>query len=189
MQDQPVVGIELEHCAGIVRFDKLYVIAPEISHVLQHAIGIRFFQRHAVEHTVVEDELAVAREIDELRRGHANHILVAAGDLIGATPLLSALFRDEPTIEALSTMGLHLSAVGNHEFDLGRDELLRRQNGGCHPVDGCQDGDDFAGANFRFLAGNVLGENDHTLFPAYKVRKRIKHRAARRAARNRRFLP
>ena len=63
---------------------------------------------------------------------------VAAGDLIGASPLLSALFHDEPTIEALNQLGLDLTSVGNHEFDEGDDELQRMQHGGCHPTDGCQ---------------------------------------------------
>ena len=96
---------------------------------------------------------------------------VAAGDLIGASPLLSAAFHDEPTIEAMNALGLDISAVGNHEFDEGVDELLRIQNGGCHPVDGCQDGDDFAGASFQYLAANVVRKsNGKPIFPAYKVR-------------------
>jgi 5'-nucleotidase len=96
---------------------------------------------------------------------------VAAGDLIGASPLLSAAFHDEPTIEALNAVGLDISAVGNHEFDEGVDELLRMQNGGCHPVDGCQDGDDYAGAGFQFLAANVVYKsNGKPIFPAYKTR-------------------
>ena len=45
----------------------------------------------------------------------------------------------------MNALGLDVSAVGNHEFDEGVDELLRMQNGGCHPVDGCQDGDGYAG--------------------------------------------
>jgi 5'-nucleotidase len=97
--------------------------------------------------------------------------------MIGASPLLSALFHDEPTIEAFNLMGLDLNAVGNHEFDRGAAELLRMQNGGCNPVTGCQDGDGFAGANFQFLAANVVRKsgdlnpnNDNTLFPAYKIR-------------------
>ena len=65
---------------------------------------------------------------------------VSAGDNIGGTPLISAAFHDEPTIEALNLLGLDVSAVGNHEFDEGVDELLRIQNGGCHPVDGCDTG-------------------------------------------------
>jgi len=96
---------------------------------------------------------------------------VAAGDLIGASPLLSAAFHDEPTIEAMNAFGLDISAVGNHEFDEGVDELLRIQNGGCHPVDGCQDGDDYAGAGFQYLAANVVYKNNgKPIFPAYKVR-------------------
>ena len=58
-----------------------------------------------------------------------NSIIVAAGDLIGASPLVSALFHDEPTIESLNAMNLAVSSVGNHEFDRGRDELRRMQTG------------------------------------------------------------
>jgi 5'-nucleotidase len=85
-------------------------------------------------------------------------VVVSAGDLIGASPLLSALFHDEPTIEAFNLIGLDFNAVGNHEFDEGIVELLRMQYGGCHPVDGCLDGDGFAGAELPFLAANVSGK-------------------------------
>ena len=78
-----------------------------------------------------------------------NSIIVSAGDLIGASPLISALFHDEPTIEAMNLIGLDINGVGNHEFDEGGDELLRMQNGGCHPVDGDLDGDGFAGRRLR----------------------------------------
>src|SRR6185437_30028 len=91
----------------------------------------------------------MATVVNELRKGHANAIFVAAGDLIGASPFLSAMFHDEPTIESLSMMGLGIAAVGNHEFDEGKDELLRMQNGGCHPVDGCQGPHRFTGATFH----------------------------------------
>ena len=70
-----------------------------------------------------------------------NSLVVAAGDMIGASPLLSALFHDEPTVESLGLAGLQVTSVGNHEFDEGSAELLRMQRGGCHPTDGCQDGD------------------------------------------------
>ena len=100
-----------------------------------------------------------------------NTVIVSAGDLIGASPLLSALFHDEPTIEAANLWGVDFNAVGNHEFDEGTVELKRMAKGGCHPVDGCQDGDGFAGADFQFLAANVVSEkNEKTLFPAYKIR-------------------
>ena len=96
--------------------------------------------------------------------------MLSVGDLIGASPLLSALFHDEPTIEAMNLIGLDVNGVGNHEFHEGVDELIRMQEGGCHPVDGCIDGDGFAGANFRFLAANVTWKrNGKPIFPAYKM--------------------
>ncbi|GGJ99464.1 5'-nucleotidase [Pilimelia anulata] len=83
-------------------------------------------------------------------------LTVGAGDLIGATPLVSAAFHDEPTIELMDLVGLDISAVGNHEFDEGVAELRRMDRGGCHPVDGCADGDGFAGARFAYLAANTV---------------------------------
>lgn len=112
----------------------------------------------------------LARHIADLRATQPNTVVVSAGDLIGASPLLSALFHDEPTIEAMSLLGLDFNAVGNHEFDEGTSELLRMQYGGCHPVDGCQDGTPFAGAQFDFLAANVATSADDTLFPPYAIR-------------------
>ena len=113
----------------------------------------------------------LATHLRSLKATNPNTVVVSAGDLIGASPLLSALFHDEPTIEAFNQIGLDYNAVGNHEFDEGAVELKRMQDGGCHPVDGCLDGDGFAGANFRFLAANVVyTKNGKTLFPAYKIR-------------------
>ena len=102
-----------------------------------------------------------------------NSIVVAAGDLLGASPLISALFHNEPTVESMNAMNLSLASVGNHEFDHGRRELLRMQRGGCHPTDGCQDGDGFAGARFQYLAANVVDRTaspPRPLFPATAVR-------------------
>jgi 5'-nucleotidase len=82
-------------------------------------------------------------------------VTVSVGDLVGASPLLSALFRDEPTVEAANLMGVDLHAVGNHEFDHGLGELRRLHDGGCRPADGCKDGPPFTGAAFPFLAANV----------------------------------
>ena len=113
----------------------------------------------------------LATHIKALEATNPRTLVVSAGDLIGASPLLSALFHDEPTIEAMNSLGLDFNAVGNHEFDEGGAELLRMQNGGCHPTDGCLDGDGFAGADFQFLAANVVREdNGKTVFPAYKMR-------------------
>ena len=85
-------------------------------------------------------------------------LTVGAGDLIGASPLVSAAFHDEPTIELMNEIGLQVSSVGNHEFDEGVAELLRLQGGGCHPTDGCQDGDPYRGADFQYLAANTISK-------------------------------
>jgi 5'-nucleotidase len=112
----------------------------------------------------------MATLVKQLRGGQANTIFVAAGDLIGASPLLSALFHDEPTIESLSMMGLAVASVGNHEFDEGKDELLRMQNGGCHPVDTCRGPHPFEGAKFRYLAASTVDtKTGKTVFPPYEI--------------------
>ena len=114
----------------------------------------------------------MATLVNQLREGHRNTIFVAAGDLIGASPFLSAMFHDEPTIESLSMMGLALSSVGNHEFDEGKDELLRMQNGGCHPIDKCQGPHPFPGAKFHYLAAStVVKSTGKTVFPPYEIRE------------------
>jgi 5'-nucleotidase len=114
----------------------------------------------------------MATLVKQLREKPDNTIFVAAGDLIGASPLLSAMFHDEPTIEALSMMGLEIASVGNHEFDEGKDELLRMQNGGCHPVDKCQGPHPFGGAKFHYLAASTFDTNSgKTIFPAYEIRE------------------
>jgi 5'-nucleotidase len=114
----------------------------------------------------------MATLVKELRGQSKNTIFVAAGDLIGASPLLSGIFHDEPTIESLSAMGLAISAVGNHEFDEGKDELLRMQNGGCHPTDGCRGPHPFTGAKFRYLAASTVDiRTGATLLPAYEIRE------------------
>ena len=108
----------------------------------------------------------------QLEATNPNTLIVSAGDLIGASPLLSGLFHDEPTIEAANLFGLDFNAVGNHEFDEGVTELLRMQDGGCHPDDGCQDGTPFAGADFQFLAANVAyNDGSGTILPPYAIKK------------------
>ena len=114
----------------------------------------------------------LATHLKTLEKDNPNTVEVGAGDLIGASPLLSALFHDEPTIEAMNAMGMDVTGVGNHEFDEGVDELLRMQNGGCHPVDGCQDGTPFFGSLFQYLAANVLyAGTQNTILPAYEIKK------------------
>jgi 5'-nucleotidase len=110
--------------------------------------------------------------VKALRTTNANTITVGSGDLIGASPLLSGLFHDEPAIEALNILGLDVSGIGNHEFDEGLGEVYRMMNGGCHPVDGCQDGTPFLGSIFGYLAANVFfAGTDETVLPPYEIRK------------------
>lgn len=114
----------------------------------------------------------MATLVKQLREGHKNTIFVAAGDLIGASPFLSAMFHDEPSVEALSMMGLAITSVGNHEFDEGRTELLRMQNGGCHPEDGCQGPRPFTGAKFHYLAASTIETaTGKSVLPPYEVRE------------------
>lgn len=111
------------------------------------------------------------RQLSEAAKDE-NTITVAAGDLIGASPLLSAAFHDEPAIESLSLAGLDYASVGNHEFDEGAAELLRIQNGGCHPVDGCADGTPYEGAGFKYLSANAfVNETGKPLLAPYAIHK------------------
>ncbi|MFF9454759.1 bifunctional metallophosphatase/5'-nucleotidase [Streptomyces flaveolus] len=100
----------------------------------------------------------LATHLRQARKGHPYSITAAGGDMVGASPLLSGLFHDEPTIEALNKLDLDVTSVGNHEFDEGARELARLQNGGCHPTDGCYADKEFEGADFPYLAANVLDE-------------------------------
>jgi 5'-nucleotidase len=115
----------------------------------------------------------LAGALNQLRKGREHSITVAAGDLIGATPITSALFLDEPAILAMNMAGLDLASVGNHEFDKGSGELLRMQRGGCekHTTrEPCAVDKAFGGAKFHYLAANVRDAAGKTLFPATAVR-------------------
>jgi 5'-nucleotidase len=99
----------------------------------------------------------LATHLRDARGDNPYSITAAAGDMVGASPLLSGLFHDEPTIEALNNLDLDVTSVGNHEFDEGAKELARLQKGGCHPTAGCYvKGKKFKGADFPYLAANVI---------------------------------
>jgi len=116
------------------------------------------------------------------KAANPNTVVVGAGDLIGATPLISALFFDEPAVETLNKIGLDFSAVGNHEFDKGKDELRRLQNGGCKITNGALDPNScrgfgsaapgsFDGARFKWLSANVIDDaTGRPLLPAYGIK-------------------
>ncbi|MET9961100.1 bifunctional metallophosphatase/5'-nucleotidase [Streptomyces sp. NPDC006326] len=101
----------------------------------------------------------LATSLREARKGHEYSVTAAAGDMIGGSPMLSGLFHDEPTVEALNKLKLDVTSVGNHEFDEGKTELRRMAYGGCHPVEGCFEyGKEFTGSEFKYLAANVTDE-------------------------------
>jgi 5'-nucleotidase len=115
----------------------------------------------------------LAGEVARLRADSPLNAVIAAGDLVGGSPLMSALLRHEPSIEALNDLGLEFSSLGNHEFDRGVPELLRLQNGGCHPSgeQTCAERQ-FAGARFRYLAANVRDEaNGRTLLSGWASKR------------------
>jgi 5'-nucleotidase len=114
----------------------------------------------------------LASAIDSIRARYPNHLTVSAGDLVGGSPITSSLFVDEPAIGVMNMIGLDFNAVGNHEFDSGLPELLRKQSGGCAQRTArapCQV-ERFAGARFQFLAANVLRADGSTIFPATALR-------------------
>ncbi len=115
----------------------------------------------------------LAAALAGLRAGHANTVTVSAGDTVGASPLISANYLDEPTIEAMNLLGLEFNSVGNHEFDRGSDELKRMQSGGCAKFTRrvpCAV-EPFGGAHFSYLAANVVGPDGNTIFPATATKR------------------
>lgn len=125
----------------------------------------------------------VAAHVALMKAANRNNVVVGAGDFIGASPLVSALFFDEPAVETLNLIGLDFISVGNHEFDKGKDELLRLQKGGCKITDGLPDPNSckgfgsatpgsFDGARYQWLAANVVETTTgRTLLPAYGVKR------------------
>jgi len=111
--------------------------------------------------------------LDAFRKEDPDLLFVAAGDLVGASPAVSSMFADEPSIEAMSRMGLVASSLGNHEFDQGPRELLRQQHGGCdspRPAKACRLVPDFKGASFTYLATNVVdAQTGKTLVPGWRI--------------------
>jgi 5'-nucleotidase len=109
----------------------------------------------------------LAAALAGLRSGHSNTVTVSAGDTVGASPLISANYLDEPTITAMNALGLEFNSVGNHEFDKGVAELKRLQSGGCAKYarrTPCAV-EPFSGAKFRYLAANVVQGDRKTVFP------------------------
>ena len=96
----------------------------------------------------------LATVLDKLRAQRKNQVFVAAGDLVGASPQMSSLLKDEPTLSALGDLGLAVSSLGNHDLDAGLPELVRKIRGECATT-GCA-WPEFKGASFPYLAANMF---------------------------------
>lgn len=151
--------------AGDPAIDDAGTPEPSGSNFIVHAGGAAYFAAH----------------IHALRASNPNTLVVSAGDLTGASPLVSALYDDEPTIEVMNAIGLDVHGVGNHEFDHGLARLLRYQSGGCDDADrtdagygSCEADPTFVGAKFEYLAANVVDTaadaGSSTIFPAYTIK-------------------
>ena len=107
------------------------------------------------------------------RKEDSQLIFVGNGDLVGASPAMSALWADEPSIVAMNMLGMTASSVGNHEFDQGKAELLRQQRGGCESSradKACKYSPGFPGASYTYLAANVIDtQTGKSLLPSYKI--------------------
>ena len=149
---------------GNLRTPSLRVGVPDPS----QSTGIRFDPAGGIEQ--------FSALVQSLKAKNKNVAVVSAGDMVGATPLLSALFKDEPTIEAMNLVGLDIHAVGNHEFDYGVKHLRRLKAGGCTTDEksgkpDCGGRPPYQGAKFEFLAANVIeNATGKPLFPAYSVK-------------------
>ncbi|MES2323089.1 MAG: bifunctional metallophosphatase/5'-nucleotidase [Pseudomonadota bacterium] len=115
----------------------------------------------------------IAAALQAWRQEDRQLMFVGAGDLIGASPAISSMWADEPTLTAMGMLGMRVSATGNHEFDVGRAELLRQQHGGCasvRPEVACKFTPDYRGASFAYVAANVVdADTGKTLLPAYRI--------------------
>lgn len=148
---------------GNLRTPSLRVPVPDAS----QSTGIRFEPAGGIEQ--------FSALVQSLKAKNKNVVVVSAGDMVGATPLLSALFKDEPTIEAMNLVGVDLHAVGNHEFDYGTRHLKRLRSGGCaennEGAPDCRGGPPYVGARFAFLAANVIeSATGQPLFPSVAVK-------------------
>jgi len=127
---------------------------------------------------------ALDAHFDRAERSHPGRtIRVHAGDMAGASPLLSSRFHDEPTVRAMNLMDFDVGTLGNHEFDEGGDELVRLLRGGQRS-DGRQfkrdaageqvntSAPDYEGVRFPYLAANTVDREGRLRLPPTRVIER-----------------
>ena len=128
--------------------------AAEADQVSLNILGITDFHGHFSQAKDRKGEISepgaavMACYINKEREANPNTSFVSAGDNIGGSPFESSILEDKPTLDVLNAMGLEASAVGNHEFDQGWDDLKDRVG---------VNGDKLA--KFPYLGANVKGSD------------------------------
>ncbi|GAB2867669.1 bifunctional metallophosphatase/5'-nucleotidase [Pseudoduganella ginsengisoli] len=169
-----LAGCAHRHPAADPAIATIQLAALNDFHGNLEASSVTYTDVGGVERTVTAGGIAtIAGALNAWRKDDPELLLVGAGDLIGASPALSLMWADEPTLAAMNRLGLRVSSVGNHEFDGGRAELLRQQKGGCtspRPEKACRFDGAWQGAAFQYLAANVFDMVTNKPFlPAYHV--------------------
>lgn len=122
--------------------------ADEANNVELNILGVTDFHGH-IQQNLGDGEMGasgVACYVDAEREANPNTSFITVGDNIGGSPFVSSILKDEPTLKALSTIGVDASALGNHEFDQGYSDLVNRVS-----LDGS------GSAQFPYLGANVEG--------------------------------
>lgn len=170
----PLAAALLGACATHGQMAEVHLVALNDFHGHLEASTYTYTGADQVKHTVKAGGAeAMAAALQTWRKEDGELLVVGAGDLVGAAPPISSMWADEPSIEALSRLGLRVSSVGNHEFDPGLAELLRQQHGGCaspRPDKACRFDLSFGGARFNYLAANVIDKvSGKPVLPAYRI--------------------
>lgn len=110
--------------------------------------------------------------------GQAATFIALPGDVVGASPPESGLLLDEPTMLFFNTFAedctggpyTMVATFGNHEFDKGTDELLRKIEGGNGATNITHLIDPYPGSNMTFVSSNVVWKtNDTPLVDPYVI--------------------
>lgn len=63
-----------------------------------------------------------ARLINQIRQQEEHVLLLDAGDIFQGTPYFN-IYKGEPEIKAMTSLGYDASTIGNHDFDAGMENL------------------------------------------------------------------